>query len=230
MSALSSAAISGHGALEVRPGAGAGQPGAEVLEPAVAGGDPSVARPSRRAAPPRAPPGRPPAATGETSAQGAAGRPSAKPCPHWTSRSLTHREVVEALDSLGAHGGADASREADEGLHQRHPGRIGMDALDQVAIELDDVGAHPHHLLQPGVAGAGVVDRDPGAAVPKLRDRSREGLVVRHELVLGDLDHEAGEIGWERLGHRLRGEGRRADVQGQVGVHRAARPAPARRG
>ena len=77
-----------------------------------------------------------------------------------------------------------------------------MDALDQVAIELDDVGLHPHHLLQPRVAGAGVVDGDPGAAVPQLRDGPGQGLVVRHELVLGDLDHEPGEVGGERLGHR----------------------------
>ena len=54
----------------------------------------------------------------------------------------------------------------------------------------------------------------------QLRDGPREGLVVRHELVLGDLDHEPGEVGGERLGHRLRGEGRGADVQRQVGADR----------
>ena len=101
-----------------------------------------------------------------------------------------HGELVEALDALGADGRADVAGEAHERLDQRHARRVGVDVADQGPVELDDVGAHPHQLLEPGVAGAGVVDRDQRAALAQVGDRGRERVVVGDELVLGDLDHD----------------------------------------
>ena len=84
-----------------------------------------------------------------------------------------HGELVEALDALGADGRADVAGEAHERLDQRHPGGVAVDVVDQGAVELDDVRAHPHQLLEPRVAGAGVVDRDLRAALAQVGDRRR---------------------------------------------------------
>ena len=82
-----------------------------------------------------------------------------------------HRQLVEALDPLGADGRADVAGEAHERLDQRHPRRVVVDVADQRPVELDDVGAHPHQLLEAGVAGAGVVDRDLRAALAQVGER-----------------------------------------------------------
>ena len=80
------------------------------------------------------------------------------------------------------------------------------DAGDERAVELDQVGREPHDVLEPGVAGAGVVDRDAPAARPHVGERGVEARVVGQQLVLGDLDHESVEaLGQHRLdGRRTR--------------------------
>ena len=68
-----------------------------------------------------------------------------------------------------------------------------VDAGGERAVELDDVGRQAHHVREPGVAGAGVVDGDPGAAPAQGGDRGVDGGIAGGELVLGDLDHDAVE-------------------------------------
>src|SRR4051812_1851824 len=65
-------------------------------------------------------------------------------------------QLVDRLDALGEDAGADAAREHHEELDERRLRAVVVDALDEGAVELDHVGLHPHELLQPGVAGAGV--------------------------------------------------------------------------
>ena len=169
----------------------------------------------------------PTAAIGETIAQGASGRQRAKPCPHWTSRSPTTSRSSR-LSMPSAQTVAPMRRgEAHERLHQGHPGRVGMDALDQVAIELDDVGLHPHHLLQARVARARRRRWRSGRRGSRSSaTRPGEGLVVGNELVLGDLDHEPVEVGGEHLlATGVRAERRGADVESEVGRRWGARPA-----
>ena len=132
------------------------------------------------------------------------------------------REVVEALDSLGADDRPGAIREAHERLHQSHPCRVGADRLGQRPVQLDDVRAQPHQLLQARVAGSGVVDRDPAAALAELGEHLRQRLVVGNELVLGYLDHDLVEISRQHLVDDWRREGRGADVQSEVGSVGAA--------
>ena len=72
-----------------------------------------------------------------------------------------------------------------------------MHVRDQRAVELDDVGAHAHHLAQAGVALAGVVDGDAGAAGAQRVEQALEPLDVEHALLLGDLEHEAAHVGGE---------------------------------
>ena len=82
-------------------------------------------------------------------------------------------EVVAALDALGADVGAGAPGEGDEALDQRGAHRVGGDAVDEAAVELDDVGPHAHELLQAGVARARVVDRDQRAAAAEVVEQAR---------------------------------------------------------
>ena len=89
------------------------------------------------------------------------------------------------------------------------------------AVELDDVGLHPHQLLEAGVAGAGVVDRDPRAALAQVGDRLLERVVVGHDLVLGDLDHDLVQVAAQGPLHDRGRERRRADVERQVGAEGA---------
>ena len=69
-----------------------------------------------------------------------------------------------------------------------------MNRLGQVAVELHDVGPDPHRLGKPGVTGAGVVERDQGAALAQLGEGASEVVVVGDELVLRDLDHDPVQI------------------------------------
>ena len=61
---------------------------------------------------------------------------------------------------------------------------------DQRAVDLDDVRAQADQLLEPGVARAGVVERDPRAALAQRRERELERAVLVERLVLGELDRD----------------------------------------
>ena len=210
------------GAVQVLADPRVGEPGAEVLEAAVAGGDRGRVGARRRDQ-----------GLGECAAAGlgggrrdlAPGRSRAADRVALPARDVQvreHLDVVVVLDALGADGGADPAGEADQRLDQRHPHRVGVDGAGQLQVELDDVGADPHDLLEPGVAGAGVVDRDPGAALAELRQRVREQAVADVDLVLGELDDHVGEVVGEDALDGLGGERRRADVDGDVRSRRAS--------
>jgi len=81
-----------------------------------------------------------------------------------------------------------------------------MEVLDERAVDLDDLGSHQRHVPQPGITGAGVVERDSRAARAQGRQLIVEAHDVGDQLLLGDLDHDAVEIGGQ---HVL--DGRRAE-------------------
>ena len=87
-----------------------------------------------------------------------------------------------------------------------------MDPVDQRPVELDQVGAQAHELLESGVAGAHVVDRDPGAHGTQPRQGGLETSPLGHQLVLGDLDHDVGEVVGQGLPGLRRGQRRLAEV------------------
>ena len=65
---------------------------------------------------------------------------------------------------------------------------------NQAAVELDDVGPHPHELGKTGVARAGVVDGDASPAGTHVLQRQLELGALRDQCILGDLEREAREI------------------------------------
>jgi hypothetical protein len=65
-----------------------------------------------------------------------------------------------------------------------------MEVLDERAVDLDDLGSHQRHVPQPGITGAGVVERDSRAARAQGRQLIVEAHDVGDQLLLGDFDHD----------------------------------------
>ena len=81
--------------------------------------------------------------------------------------------------------------EADQRLQQRLARAVGVRAVDQRAVELEDVGRDPDDLLQARVARAGVVERDPRAAGAQRGQLGLELALGAEQLVLGELDRRS---------------------------------------
>ena len=104
------------------------------------------------------------------------------------------RQLFGSLDAFGADAGADAGGEADDSIGEGGQRRLSVDAADQRAVELEDVGAQRHDALQAGVALTDVIDRDSGAAFAQLVENTTQDNRIGDLLVLGDLDLDAGQV------------------------------------
>jgi len=124
---------------------------------------------------------------------------------------LKSDQVATVLDALGHHLGADPAAKRDESLDQ---GLLGLtvlvaDAVDDLAIDLDDRRLERGDDREAGVARAGVVD---GEAEAEAAERPNLLLEARHVgdgLLLGALDHDlagrqAGRGGRDRRRRPLR--------------------------
>lgn len=99
-------------------------------------------------------------------------------------------ELGGGLDALGDHGDAEIDAQADD-RGDDHPARqAGVDAADQLHVELDDVRLEAREQVEPGVAGAEIVERGAEAHLPIGRDDVRDMRRIGHLLVLGELEHE----------------------------------------
>ena len=98
-----------------------------------------------------------------------------------------------------------------------------MCAVDQRAVELEDVGRDADQLLQARVAGAGVVERHPGAAAAQGGELGLQLARGAEQLVLGQLDHDPAQVVRERLADRRRQQRARGDVEREIGALRPAR-------
>ena len=98
--------------------------------------------------------------------------------------AVAHAELRERLDLGGA---LDALRhdrrvdllgERDQAGCQRLPRAVGLDAVDQRAVELDELRLEPQDVAQAREARAGVVDRDAHAELAHGVERLPQALVV----------------------------------------------------
>ena len=91
-------------------------------------------------------------------------------------------------------------------------GRTGVDAAHQVHVDLDEVGLEFGEQVQPGIAGAEIVDRGQEALAAVLGDDALDVADVLDLLALGELEHDvvAREAG------RLGGGERRAQAGGRL--------------
>jgi hypothetical protein len=83
-------------------------------------------------------------------------------------------QVGDVLDALAADGGAGGAGERHERLEQRIARGVVVRAVDERAVDLEDVRRDANQLLKARVAGAGVVERDAGAAAAQLRQAPLE--------------------------------------------------------
>ena len=65
-----------------------------------------------------------------------------------------------------------------------------MDAMDEVAIDLDEVGAHLRNDEHARVSRARIVDGDAEAARAEVGDNTPEARDVRHRHALADLEDD----------------------------------------
>ncbi|MCO5595358.1 hypothetical protein L7F22_049400 [Adiantum nelumboides] len=120
-----------------------------------------------------------------------------------------HVELLGGLDALGDGRAAHRARDLDDGAGEREVGRVGADAGDEGAVDLDRLR---RELLEPGqrrVAGAEVVDGEADAALHELAHRVQRGLRQRDQAGLHQLEHQlvprqpgalddGGDVGQER--------------------------------
>jgi len=166
---------------------------------------------------------------GSSGAQGGAGRPSRNP---WASGTFSREERLQLgprLHALGEQPGVHPAGELAEQFGQRELGLVGDGVLDQRAVELDQVRPEPGHLLQTGVARAGVVQGQQRAAVGEPVAQVQQAAQVADLLVFGQLKDEGGEIagGEERVRQRRLGE--QARDNGRRPAPPARRHSPGRR-
>ena len=113
-------------------------------------------------------------------------------------------------------------RELHERTDQGREHGVGADAVDDRAVELDDVGTGQDDVAQRGEARPDVVDRQPHASRAQRCERVVERGVVEDPVVLGQLEDDPveREAGQEQRAAR-RHQGGRRHVHGDVARDRA---------
>ena len=122
-------------------------------------------------------------------------------------------QIVEVLDTFGADRRAGARREPDQRLQQRLARAVGVRAVDQRAVELEDVGRDPDHLLQARVARSGVVEGDQRTTPAQLGERGLQLALGAEHLVLGEFDHDPRQVLRERALDRRGQQRARREVE-----------------
>ncbi len=119
-------------------------------------------------------------------------------------RSAQRLELLDPLDALGHHAGADLAGERHGGAQHGLPGGVEVHAGDQPAAQLQEVGPDLGHVLERREARARVVDGDQRASRDPRAQPLLYPLDVLHGVLLGELDHQArGEPGSELLEARM---------------------------
>ena len=121
------------------------------------------------------------------------------------------REVGATFDAFGEEVGTDPATERHERLDQRLLGVVVADAVDDVAVDLDDRWPKGGDQREAGVAGTGVVDRETEAELAQGLDLALERADVGDGLLLGAFDGDLMrvEAGLADLGGRARSPRRR---------------------
>ena len=100
------------------------------------------------------------------------------------------REVRASLDALGEQPRADPAPERDERLDEGLLGVVVADAVDDVAVDLDDGRPQRGDQREARVAGAGVIDREAEAEPAQRPDLALERADIGDRLLLGALDRD----------------------------------------
>ena len=94
------------------------------------------------------------------------------------------------FNAFGGDAQAQIFGECDDGLDQRTRFLALAHALDEGAIDLQNVERQFAQMAQARIAGAEIVERDVDALVLQRDQNKPRGVEIRDERVLGDLDFE----------------------------------------
>ena len=114
--------------------------------------------------------------------------------------SLSHVQVGEGgqvprgLHPLAANQRTGSSGVPDHRVDHCGLGWFPVDAGDQGSVQLQDVRPDLHHPLESGVSLADVVHGDTGTAAAEPGEHVDQSSSVGHDLVLGDLELQAGQV------------------------------------
>jgi hypothetical protein len=99
-------------------------------------------------------------------------------------------DLEGCLDAFGDDGCAGLGGEGDESRGEGPAYGVGVDALGECDIELEDVGADTDQVLQAGVTGAGVVHGDADTSLPVPVQSTEQAVVIGDATVLGEFKHD----------------------------------------
>ena len=100
-------------------------------------------------------------------------------------------ELIGSLDALGDRAEVEDAGELDDRGGERGLLAAFRHAVDEGLVDLQDVDGEAADVVQRGVAGSEVVDRELDAEVLQLGEALVRQDHVLHHHALGDLEHEA---------------------------------------
>ena len=114
-----------------------------------------------------------------------------KPCTKSAPRWRAHSSSCGLLDALDDGPDAEAVADLQQLAGDQVLDAILVHVLDELAVELDEVGAEPVDQVERGPAGAQVVERDAEAVAPVAVEHVAQLLGVLDAVGLDDLEDEA---------------------------------------
>src|SRR5882672_3446267 len=130
-------------------------------------------------------------------------------------------ELCLGFNPLRDHDHAQALGQVDDRLDDRRIVQIVRQVLDEAAVDLEFVDREALQIIQAGIAGAEIVDRQADAHLVQLIQQLRGFLRVLHDCVLGEFDLEllrldavAGEGGRYALDQARAAELERGKIDG----------------
>ena len=148
----------------------------------------------------------------------ALGRPEEESLQKVGAQLQRRHRLGLGLDPLGHHQRADPARKADQTLEGLLLVEVAVDAGDQAAIDLDDVGAQERDAIEVGVPGPHVVeDHQEAALAERRRQLAKSSDVIEARLQEFDADVARIEPGRAdqrlQLGRQHRGLGHGGQIQ-----------------
>jgi hypothetical protein len=105
---------------------------------------------------------------------------------------VAHRDQLDhGLDALGDDLRAGVLNETDQSASDRAAPGLKVDALGELAVELDEVGRKVNDMGTAREPSAGVIDRQPRSGVTHAAQDDAQVRVIVDAEVLGELEHDA---------------------------------------
>src|SRR6202035_3278477 len=111
-----------------------------------------------------------------------------------TPACLEARKLPGIFNAFGRRRQAEAARKPEDRLDDHLAFMVGVEAIDETAIDLDLVEMQLLQLSERRITGAEIIESDAHPRVPQLIDHLPRHLEIIHERALGDLKLEPTRI------------------------------------